>query len=467
MSASVRIRSRRCGHERQTRGPHADVVGHDEDFGEKTIDGRAQRGDLGEGARVVGPRRGAHRCPAAARRALRAARAPQARSARRGRARGTSASSLAMFLTRLNSTASAWKSSEVRIRCSASASAPRPQRSDVGCRDDAHGRSRPGSRAARARSARARPRTPATWSAHASGSAVERLARAFGQQPRPRPISRSMPVSSGRSIRMRTMPCICRRSPNGSREPVARSPACSSPMHRIELVGERHRRPRHRRRAEIRTGRRRIGFDADRQVVVIDRLPDRFRLPFLAGVDAAHRPLQLGELEDHVGREIGLGEPGGRAAAPAASGLPSTSPAIHAGQLLDALGLVAIAAQLLVKEHRVQPLEPRLERRLAIALPEEPRIAQPRGDHALGVLRDQPLVLRLGVDDGEERFLQLAAIRHHREIVLMVHQRGREHLLRQREERRDRRSRRRHPGTRRGPRPRRAGADAPSAPPGR
>ena len=32
-----------------------DVVGHDEYFGEKTIDGRAQRGDLGEGARVVRP----------------------------------------------------------------------------------------------------------------------------------------------------------------------------------------------------------------------------------------------------------------------------------------------------------------------------------------------------------------------------------------------------------------------------
>ena len=89
-----------------------------------------------------------------------------------------------------------------------------------------------------------------------------------------------------------------------------------------------------------------------------------------------------------------------------------------------------------MKGHRVQPLEPRLEQRLAIAFPEEPRIAQPGGDDALGVLRDQPLVLRLGVDDGEEGFLQLAAIRHDREVVLVVHQRGREHFLRQREERR-------------------------------
>ena len=33
----------------------ADVVGHDEDFGEEPVDGRAQRGDLGERARVVRP----------------------------------------------------------------------------------------------------------------------------------------------------------------------------------------------------------------------------------------------------------------------------------------------------------------------------------------------------------------------------------------------------------------------------
>ena len=63
---------------------------------------------------------------------------------------------------------------------------------------------------------------------------------------------------------------------------------------------------------ELRRRRRRIRLDADRQVLVVDRLPDLLRLPFLAGVDAAHRPLQLGELEHHVGRQVGLGQPRGR-----------------------------------------------------------------------------------------------------------------------------------------------------------
>ena len=78
------------------------------------------------------------------------------------------------------------------------------------------------------------------------------------------------------------------------------------------------------------------------------------------------------------------------------------------GELCDALGLVAITAELLVKQQRVQPIEPRLERRLPIGFPEEPRVAQPRGHDPLGVLRDQPFVRRLRVDDREERFLQLA-----------------------------------------------------------
>ena len=50
---------------------------------------------------------------------------------------------------------------------------------------------------------------------------------------------------------------------------------------------------------------------ADRQVVVVDRLPHGFRLAGLARVDAAHRALELGELAHHVGREIGFRQPRG------------------------------------------------------------------------------------------------------------------------------------------------------------
>ena len=47
---------------------------------------------------------------------------------------------------------------------------------------------------------------------------------------------------------------------------------------------------------------------------------------------------------------------------------------------------------------------------LPVGLPEEPRVAQPRRDDALGVAGDGPLVVGLGVDDGEKRVLQRAVL---------------------------------------------------------
>ena len=47
---------------------------------------------------------------------------------------------------------------------------------------------------------------------------------------------------------------------------------------------------------------------AVRLVVVVDRLPDRFRLALRARVEAADHALQLGELLHHLGGEIALGE---------------------------------------------------------------------------------------------------------------------------------------------------------------
>ena len=71
---------------------------------------------------------------------------------------------------------------------------------------------------------------------------------------------------------------------------------------------------------------------------------------------------------------------------------------------------------------------------LAIGFPEEPRVAQPRRDDALGVAGDGALVVRLGVDDGQERVLQLAVLALDRKVMLMMNQRRRQHFLRQLEE---------------------------------
>jgi hypothetical protein len=101
----------------------------------------------------------------------------------------------------------------------------------------------------------------------------------------------------------RLMPQACAPpSANGSFEPVGFSPI-SKNEHRIQLVRQAHRH-RHRR------GRHFVAL-ADRLVVVADGVGDFGGQALGAGVVAAHQALQLGELADHLGDEVGLGEAGG------------------------------------------------------------------------------------------------------------------------------------------------------------
>ncbi len=162
----------------------------------------------------------------------------------------------------------------------------------------------------------------------------------------------------------------------------------------------------------------------------VDRLPHLLRQPFDARVDAAHQALQLGELADHVGRQVRLGEPRGfrrrlrhgRIRAERLARDPLR-------ERLDPLRLFLVGPELLVEQQRAEPVDPRLERRLAVGLPEESRVAQTRGHHALGVARDRPLVVGLGVDHREKRVLQLPVVAFHRKVMLMVNQRRRQHLF--------------------------------------
>jgi hypothetical protein len=181
--------------------------------------------------------------------------------------------------------------------------------------------------------------------------------------------------------------------------------------------------------------RRRIGLHADGEVLKVNRLPDALGQPLFARVDAAHRALELRELPDHVGRQIRLREAGGlrrfagdgRAGAEGIAGNPLC-------KRLDPPRLLKVGSQLLVKQQRSQPFEARLERCLPVGLPEEPRVAQPRGNDALGVPCDRPLVVRLGVDHGQERILQTTVLGFDGKIVLMVDERRGQHFLRQFEE---------------------------------
>jgi hypothetical protein len=104
------------------------------------------------------------------------------------------------------------------------------------------------------------------------------------------------------------------------------------------------------------------------------------------------------------------------------------------GQALDALGLGPVAAQLLVDEDRVEPRDAAFERDRAVGVPEELRVAQPRRQHALRVSADELRLFDFDIGHGQEGRLQPAVIVHHREVVLVVDHRRRQHFLGQRQE---------------------------------
>ena len=148
------------------------------------------------------------------------------------------------------------------------------------------------------------------------------------------------------------------------------------------------------------------------------------------------------------------------AACAATSGRPKTSRRDPRRQLLDPLGLVAVAAQLLVEEHRVQPLEPGLERASCGPASQKNFASRSRAATTRSAFFAMtPLVGGCVLTTARNASFNVARLGHHRKVVLVVHERRRQHFLGQREERRDRRSRRRRRDTRRDPRlPRRAPA---------
>jgi hypothetical protein len=154
------------------------------------------------------------------------------------------------------------------------------------------------------------------------------------------------------------------------------------PDERVDLVGQRHGRPGDGAASPSSARRRRArGLDGRRQVVVVDRLPHRLGLPF-AGVDAAHRALQFGELAHHVRRR---GRPWqssaaafgviGATSAMAERRRPRSSAPVAPG----AIRLGAVAAERLVEQPRWRADRAvLLQRCLAIRVPEEARVAQAR-----------------------------------------------------------------------------------------
>ena len=153
------------------------------------------------------------------------------------------------------------------------------------------------------------------------------------------------------------------------------------------------------------------------------------RAALFAGVDAAHGALQFGQFAHHVGGQIDLGQPRGAAGVTDRLRHPRHVACHPPGEMLDAQRLRPVAAEPLVEQHGVEAWQMLLESGLPVRVPEEPRIAQPRDEHALEIARDRLAVVRLGVDHRQERRQQLARLVHHGEEMLVVDHRGRQYFV--------------------------------------
>ena len=166
------------------------------------------------------------------------------------------------------------------------------------------------------------------------------------------------------SMTMRITPSAARRSANGSREPVGFSSMAQKPVSRSSLSAS---------ATAMATGSagHPVGR-AERLVVVGDGVGDGGRLALRQRVVAAHEALQFGELADHAGDEVGLGQHRG------ALGLLDIGADLRGdlgGQLHQPLDALELGAELGVEHHLLELGQAVLERQCQVGLVEELRIA--------------------------------------------------------------------------------------------
>ena len=161
-----------------------------------------------------------------------------------------------------------------------------------------------------------------------------------------------------------------------------------------------------------------------------DRGRHRLGLTGEPGILAAHDPLQRGQLDHHLRRQVALAQAGGaRRWSPAR---PRLSPSIWptcGDELLDPVHLVEHRAELLLEGQRGQPRGEGLQRVRRVRLEEVGGIGIARPDHALVAGRTTSMYsappLRTVMKYGQ----QLAVGIDHREVALVLLHHRDQHLL--------------------------------------
>ena len=157
------------------------------------------------------------------------------------------------------------------------------------------------------------------------------------------------------------------------------------------------------------------------------------QLAVVQGIVAAHRALQLRELSNHAGHQVGFGQPcsaigGSRVGAdPCRNGT---------GQCADPLGALRLCAEFGVVDHGFELNRAIGQPLLFVLLEEEPGIGQSWPDHPLVAVDDERRVVDLHVRDDQESRLQ-SAVRIEERKILLVGAHGQDQaLLRHLQERR-------------------------------
>ena len=200
---------------------------------------------------------------------------------------------------------------------------------------------------------------------------------------------------------------------------------------RVDLVGDRDDRA-------AQCSRQRV-VDVDRQVVIVDRLPNIGRITFFAGVDAADLSLQIGEFLHHLRDQIGLAElrrdQCSAAALCGAAALGGVSVRFRRrgrrryidrryvqdlrGDGGDALRLLEVVAELLLKLQVRELVEALLELLLAIGLVEELRVGEARVRDERVAVRGVAFGVGLVVEHREERIRERVVRAADRQLLLV------------------------------------------------
>ena len=191
---------------------------------------------------------------------------------------------------------------------------------------------------------------------------------------------------------------------------------------RVEPVRERDE------RAHVAAGH--LARGAHRLVMILDRVRDLRLQPLEPGVVAAHHALELRELAHHAGREVRLREPrrldhvGHEVFAP-------DRPRERAPDRHDAVRARELAPEPSLERPPPEVLDAIPERPALVLLEEEPRVGEPRAQHALVAVTGDVRILHRRAGDRDEPVLEPALPVDHREVALVVPHLGDDHLGRQ------------------------------------